>query len=466
MYHTALFIFRRDLRLIDNTGLIKATAESQAVIPLFIADNQQLGDENGYRSTKCIQFMLESLQDLDSELQKQQSRLVIEQGNPTEIVEKYITVHHVNAVYCNRDYTPFAQQRDHQIAAICQQYGIPFHCSDDALINAPHTVTKRDGSSYTMFTPFYRCAQKIDCLEPNTISCQSWHRSTIPQSQTIEALTSQLPPVTIKPLVEGGRTACTKLLSTLATARYANDRDIPAADGTTHLSAYLKFTLYSPREILYALRNQHHAPEALIRQLYWRDFFTQIAFFFPHVFQGAFHREYDHIPWCTNEAYFKRWCEGTTGFPIVDAGMRQLNKTGWMHNRARLITASFLTKDLHIDWRWGERYFAQQLIDYDPAVNNGNWQWVAGTGCDAQPYFRIFNPWLQQRKFDPTCAYIKTWVPELRNTTIDVIHHWDNPKRRPGNHPYPAPLVEHSSAAQYAINMIRTLRTQKAASKR
>ncbi len=203
-----------------------------------------------------------------------------------------------------------------------------------------------------------------------------------------------------------------------------------------------KFGTVSIREVFHLVKKELSQNHPLIRQLYWRDFFTTIAWCYPHMFGHAFQRKFDQLPWNTSNADFKRWCAGMTGFPLVDAGMRQLNQTGFMHNRARLIVGSFLVKDLHIDWQWGEKYFAQHLIDYDPAVNNGNWQWIASTGCDHQPYFRIFNPWLQQKKFDPDCVYIKRWVPELRNKDPKIIHTWYNQKH-PANG-YPVPMLDHA----------------------
>ena len=226
---------------------------------------------------------------------------------------------------------------------------------------------------------------------------------------------------------------------------YGKLRDFPAQDYSTHLSPYLKFTACSPREVCRHLDHDHE----LVRSLYWRDFFTGIAYFFPHVFKGCFHTQYDKLKWVNDKRAFKRWCEGTTGIPIVDAGMRQMNQTGFMHNRVRMIVGSFLVKDLHIDWRWGEKYFAQTLIDYDPAVNNGNWQWVASTGCDAQPYFRIFNPWSQQKKFDPDCDYIKKWVPELRDLSPKAIH-----EQYPTSD-YPLPIAIHQTAAKEALRLYK-----------
>jgi deoxyribodipyrimidine photo-lyase len=256
----------------------------------------------------------------------------------------------------------------------------------------------------------------------------------------------------------GGRSEALKILNQLRSlSKYAKLRDFPAEECSTYLSPYLKFTVCSPREVYAAICHHLSPHHELIRSLYWRDFFTSIAFFFPHVFKGAFHSKFDKIKWSYHKKTYQRWCEGSTGFPIVDAGMREMNETGFMHNRVRMITASFLIKDLHIDWRWGEKYFAKSLVDYDPSVNNGNWQWVASCGSDAQPYFRIFNPWNQQKKFDPACAYIKKWIPELRDFSPTAIHAWYEEKHRAGCKNYPAPLIDHEKAAKESLRAYRSI---------
>lgn len=269
---------------------------------------------------------------------------------------------------------------------------------------------------------------------------------------------SVFPKQTVENELIGGRSEALKILKGLRSfGKYGKLKDFPAEEGSTHLSPYLKFTVCSPREV-YAAVCHHLSPHhELIRSLYWRDFFTSIVFFFPHVFKSAFHFKFNALKWSYSKRAYQRWCEGSTGFPIVDAGMREMNKTGFMHNRVRMITASFLIKDLHIDWRWGEKYFAQTLIDYDPAVNNGNWQWVASTGSDTQPYFRIFNPWSQQKKFDLECTYIKKWIPELRDFSPKAIHEWYEEKYRAGYRKYPAPMTNHKKAAKEALHAYRSI---------
>ncbi len=296
------------------------------------------------------------------------------------------------------------------------------HIHADALLHEPDACLKPNGQPYSVYTPFFNRASSLQVAAPSDNRYRNYYQHPLRESShnTLNELLKIKNP---QLAVNGGRKQALKLLAQIPQFRhYDTDRNFPAKNATTHLSAHHKFGTISIRESYAAIKaafNQHHT---LIRELYWRDFFTHVAFHFPNVFGHSFHAEYDAIPWQGSNEHFELWCEGRTGFPIVDAGMRELNETGYMHNRVRMITASFLTKDLHIDWRLGEKYFAQKLVDYDPAVNNGNWQWSASTGCDAQPYFRIFNPWLQQEKFDPECVYIKRFVPELAGVPTKNLH--------------------------------------------
>lgn len=414
-YRTTLFIFRRDFRLEDNTGLIFALKHSEKVIPAFIFSPEQI-DNNPFRSDHCLKFMIESLEDLQAQLKEKGGHLFLFKGKPEEVVAKIGREIPLDAVIVNRDYTPYSIERDKKIEKACK---VPFLSFDDALLNPPEQTLKKDGQPYSIFTPFFKNALKIEISTPTSNSYSNYYQDQITFAEKNEILS------TIKPNIlnalKGGRKEALQILKNITPP--------------THLSPYLKFTVCSPREVYKAFFPH---PE-LVRALYWRDFFTSIAFFFPYVFKSAFHPKFDQIKWSNDKEAFKKWCEGKTGFPIVDAAMREMNATGLMPNRMRMIVASFLVKDLHIDWKWGEKYFAQKLIDYDPAVNNGNWQWAASTGCDAQPYFRIFNPWSQQKKFDPESIYIKKWIPEL-----------DSPH-------YPAPMVDHEIAAKQILNEYKKL---------
>ena len=290
-----------------------------------------------------------------------------------------------------------------------------FAASHDLLINTPDSTLKSDGKPYTVFTPYFNNARKIRVRKPALLKLDSGTLSTISTEIPIEGTLNKIVEGIAKyDSFKGGQESALEAIKySCRLQNYDSDRDYPALEATSHLSPHLKFGTCSIRQAYWTIARKLGQNHPLIRQFYWRDFLTHIAFHFPHVFGKPFKAQYDGIAWKRDEESFQLWREGRTGFPIVDAGMRQLNQTGFMHNRLRMITASFLTKDLHIDWRWGERYFAQKLVDYDPCVNNGNWQWASSTGCDAQPYFRIFNPWRQQERFDPDCHYIRKWIPEL-----------------------------------------------------
>jgi deoxyribodipyrimidine photo-lyase len=445
-FKISLFVFRRDFRLEDNTGLIFALNSSERVIPAFIFTKQQIED-NPFRSDHCLKFMLESLEDLEGQLRERKGKLYFFKGEPEEVLFRCISKLRIEALIVNRDYTPYSQRRDEKLEAVCKAHGVSFFSFDDVLLHSPEDTLKSDGKPYTVFTPYFRNASKLPVMSPvrNLRSC--YFSDSIPFAQDSTLLSKILSAKGVENRLKGGRSEALKILKKLSFfEEYERLRDFPAENHSTLLSPYLKFTVCSPREVFAAIAKNLGVHHGLIRSLYWRDFFTGIAFFFPQVFEGAFRKKFNKLSWSDNRNTFERWCKGTTGFPLIDAGMREMNTTGFMHNRVRMIAASFLVKDLHIDWRWGERYFAQTLIDYDPAVNNGNWQWVASTGCDAQPYFRIFNPWNQQKKFDPDCLYIKKWIPELRGLSPQEIHRWQKTQR--GADSYPAPIVEHEEAVK------------------
>ncbi|MBA3751848.1 deoxyribodipyrimidine photo-lyase [Candidatus Dependentiae bacterium] len=444
-YNTTLFIFRRDLRLEDNTALTKALKNSKEVIPCFIINPDQVGKSNNYRSMHGIQFMVQSLLDLNAWLNRHGTQLYLFHGQPDVVVSTLLESLSIDAVYVNKDYTPYSKHRDETLARMCKEQGVSFYTEKDVLLHEPEEAVSAQGKPYQIFTPFFRKNSLLvvekPVFESHTNYPARYTTKTIQGTLSISSLESLLVPHKTVNAVQGGRTSSLGLLHSIKKFKdYATSRDFPEKD-TTLLSASLKFGTLSVREVYYSIVEQLGPQHPLIRQLFWRDFFYHVAYFNPFVFGHAFQGKYDGLEWNTDRAAFTRWCEGTTGFPIIDAGMRQLKEVGYMHNRARLLTGSFLVKDLHCNWQWGERYFAQNLTDYDPCINNGNWQWVASTGCDHQPYFRIFNPWLQQKKFDPECIYIKRWVPELRNVAPHVIHTWFKQAHTiPG---YPSPMVVH-----------------------
>ena len=439
----SLFIFRRDLRLQDNTGLNNALKQSNTVIPCFIFDPHQIGDVNTYKSDNAIQFMRESLAHLDKELDKHHAKLYFFHGKAEDVIKKLITSEKIDAVFTNRDYTPFSIKRDAALAEICAHHDVAFEQHCDALLHEPEEVVKKDGSHYSIFTAFYKKAMILPVQEPEKLHAGHWFSGNIHYAENKTLLKKIVPHKNTSIACNGGTQQGLKIIHDLKKLKnYAHDHDYPSLN-TSHLSAHLKFGTISIRQTYYAIIEHLGRSHPLLRQLYWRDFFTHIAFYAPAIFGHAYHKKYDNLAWNYDKKLFSLWCTGTTGFPIVDAGMRELNTTGFMHNRVRMIVASFLVKDLHIDWLWGERYFAQQLVDYDPALNNGNWQWSASTGCDAQPYFRIFNPWLQQKKYDPDCLYIKQWIPELQSADKKIIHNWFK-ENSPHIEGYPRPIVDHA----------------------
>lgn len=450
IFDTTVFIFRRDLRLVDNKALNAALQQSRKVIACFIFDERQILP-HPYQSKPALHFLLQSLQDLQQQFENIGAKLTLFYGLPHEIVAQLHGQHQIQAVFFNRDYTPFSLQRDSEIAVICEKLNLKLSVFADVLLNEPEQAVKSDGSAYKVFTAFYNNARQIFVASPSKLENGQFLNSdsnvTLDNFSEIDSFQNTL--------IQGGRNAALQQLADLKRCTdYEKTRDIPALQSTSQLSAHLKFGTVSVREVFAAIMQDLGFEHPLLRQLYWRDFLTHIGFHFPHVFGHAFIEKFDKIPWENNLQKFQTWAEGNTGFPIVDAGMRELNETGFMHNRVRMIVASFLTKDLRISWRWGERYFAQHLVDYDPCLNNGNWQWAASTGCDAQPYFRIFNPWLQQQKFDADCAYIYRWIPQLRAVPAKIIHQWD--KKHYGNF-YPTPIVEHTHESQLTKALFKSM---------
>lgn len=464
MIKKAMFLFHRDLRLDDNIGLIEALKANESVIPIFIFDDRQLAtnnQKNDYKSNNLVEFMIESLEDLNTQLKNQESQLYFFKGLTNEVIEELIVAEKIEKIYSNIDYTPFSQLRDKQISDICKKHNVEFIQTHDSLLNPPQAIHKDDGKPYTIFTPFYNKSMCVEVGEPIKNNYTNYHTKKIESSCRIEdAIKIKKNP---NLFVHGGRTNALKILKdSKRFIDYPKERDNPAIEKTTGLSAHNKFGTISIREVYHMLAKTLGMEHTLIKQLYWRDFLTHIAFHFPHIFGHAFDKRFENVKFENDKNKFEAWCKGQTGFPIVDAGIRQLIATGFMHNRVRMIVASFLVKDLHIDWRWGEKFFAQHLIDYDPAVNNGNWQWASSTGCDAQPYFRIFNPWLQQERFDPDCTYIKRWIPELKNVSAKTLNelHKHRGLDMPSTTIYPTPIVNHGDAKDVAKTIFEDAKSQ------
>jgi deoxyribodipyrimidine photo-lyase len=424
----AVFWFRRDLRLEDNHGLFRALKDNERVLPIFIFDSNilsKLEDKDDARLT----FLHAEVSSMKKELEKTGSSIIVRHGEPEKVLKQLTGEYKIDKVYTNRDYEPYATERDRKVIKFLQEKKIAFLDFKDQVIFEKGDILKDDGDPYTVFTPYMRrwksSFQQGEIMEFNPKPYFKHLHPLDPQPMpTLDDL--GFIPSNLK---YPARKADANLIS-----NYHETRDIPSLNGTSRLSIHLRFGTISIRQLVNKAAGLN---EVFLNELIWREFYMMILWHFPHVMSRSFKPQYDMITWRNDEEEFRAWCEGKTGYPIVDAGMRQLNETGYMHNRLRMITASFLTKLLLIDWRWGEAYFARKLLDYELASNNGGWQWSAGTGCDAAPYFRIFNPDSQTKKFDPEHKYIRTWVPELETEQ------------------YPERVVDYKAARERALTTYR-----------
>jgi deoxyribodipyrimidine photo-lyase len=455
---------RRDLRLADNQALTAALANGEQIIPLFILD--PVLRQSDYVGAKRLAFLYAGLADLDRALRERGGRLIVREGEAAAELARLMAESGATAVYAEADVSPYARKRDGRIAA-----QLPLHLSGGLTIQPPDAVRKENGDPYTVYTPFSKKWKS-----------QSWRRllspppARIPTPEEIASLPLPDDPTlpAAVPFIPG-EMAAHELLDRFTAGpidQYSDDRNRMDLDGTSSLSPYLRFGMISAQMAATAAAQAiEDAPngdarkgaESWLNELIWREFYQAILYHFPDVLRAAFRPEMRQLPWENNREWFAAWTAGQTGYPVVDAAMRQLNETGWMHNRARMIVASFLTKDLLIDWRWGERYFMQQLVDGDPAANNGGWQWTAGVGTDAAPYFRIFNPTLQGQKFDPNGAYVRRWRPELANLPANLIHEPAKmsaaQQRQYGcmvGRDYPAPLVNHREMRDKALALYKS----------
>lgn len=429
-----LFIFRRDFRIDDNLAFIDLLQSSKRkILPVFIFNPYQIDkSSNKYYNNNAIQFMIQCLKELNSTLN---NSLCYMYGNDIDILHDLHKKFTLNTIAFNSDYTPFARQRDSTIIQWCKKQNINILTRNDYNLLEFDKIKTKTGNVYQVFTPFYRNVINIidDTLKPyyynDNIAKQLIHiKGNI---QNIDKFYIKNNFVTIT----GGRNNALDILKKIKKGEfksYDTNRNFPALDKTTKLSAYIKFGCVSMREVLWVMINTYGKNHGLVRELLWREFYSYITFNFPTILKGqlrgkneAFKEKYNNVQWKYSETKWNAWCNGTTGVPFVDAAMRQMNKTGWMPNRCRMIVAVFLTKSLLIDWRLGEQYFACNLTDYDPSSNNGGWQWSSSTGVDSQPYFRSFNPYLQSQKYDPKCEYIKKWIPELNDIPSANIHNWN-----------------------------------------
>lgn len=425
----SIFWFRRDLRLDDNAGLYHALKIGNPVLPIFIFDKGIL-DELEDKDDARVTFIYNTIKDIGTELKKHGSSLLVLYDEPEHAWTKLLKEYEIAAVYTNHDYEPYAKKRDNNVAELLKKHNIEFKTYKDQVIFDRNEVLKKDGTPYIVYTPYMR--KWYETLKPfyvkayptkkyfkNLIKTDSFK---IPSLKDIgfEKSTLSFPSENYEDVIKD----------------YAEKRDFPGTNGTSHIGLHLRFGTVSIRRLVGTANS--YKEKTWLNELIWREFYMMILDHFPHTMDQAFRVEYDNIKWINDEGQFKAWCQGKTGFPLVDAGMRELNETGYMHNRVRMVVASFLTKDLLIDWRWGEHYFARKLLDYEMASNVGGWQWAAGSGTDAAPYFRIFNPDSQLKKFDPQFIYIKKWVPEYADFSK-----------------YPKPIIDHAFARERCLKAFK-----------
>ncbi|WP_339923889.1 deoxyribodipyrimidine photo-lyase [uncultured Cyclobacterium sp.] len=424
MDKVTIFWFRRDLRLTDNIGLFMAYENEKNVLPLFIFDEEIL-DKLENKKDARVQFILEQVNEIHEALKDYDSSILVRLGKPVSIFSELTKEFNIQNVYTNRDYEPYARQRDESVEKFLADKDIPFYDFKDQVIFEKDEITNNEGSFYKVFTPYSKVwLQKLKGLTLSLVNLdgrkKSFYKTEPLPVPSLKEIGFEESPVKI-PALEIDE----KLIQ-----NYDKTRNFPAKQGTSRLGIHLRFGTISIRRLV---QEAIELNGTYLNELIWREFYMMIIYHKPTVIDTSFKEKYDRILWKNDEDAFSKWCKGETGYPMVDAGMRELNSTGYMHNRVRMITASFLTKHLLIDWRWGEAYFAEKLLDFELSSNNGGWQWAAGTGTDAQPYFRIFNPESQMTKFDKEKKYIQKWIPEY------------------GTPDYPAPIIEHKKARERAL---------------
>lgn len=449
LYDTSVFIFRRDLRIFDNTGLLEAMMLSKYVIPLFILTPTQI-EKNKYKSSNAIQFMMESLYDLDKQINEinKNAHLWIYYGDELDILNIVYDQIKYNAIFVNEDYSPYSIKRDKKIKNYCKNK-IDFKSYHDCLlIENIDSVCTNNGEYYKIFTSFYNKAIKQPVRSINKITYTNFKSSKKNNLKKIDyfMLDANYYQINDKIAINGGRDNGKKILKNLKKFNtYDKTRNYPNKS-TTMLSAHNKFGTLSIREVYKAFK---HVSDDLVKQLYWRDFYYYICVHYPEIFNyDHLYKQNNKIKWNDNVTDFNKWKNAKTGFPIVDAAMRQLNQTGYMHNRCRMITAMFLVKDLLIDWKNGERYFTKKLIDIDRCQNIGNWNWSSSFGLDNAAFIRIFNPWTQSKEYDNDCEYIKKWIPELKDVDNNHIHKWYKYYDKYPNVKFPVPMIDHSEARE------------------
>ncbi len=423
-----IFWFRRDLRYNDNRGLFEALKSGRRVLPLFIFDTEILSKLPNDDSR--VTFIFNRISWLNEQLSSIGSRIEVRIGKPVEVFRELSSKLNIETVFTNRDYEPYAIGRDKQVAEALKSSGIGFETFKDQVLFEADEILKPDGKPYVVFTPFSK-----KWLEKLNTDGVVQFDSESGLNNFIASTDSKMPSLQEIGFTVGRFSIPGSIIMEDLIKNYAETRNFPGLDSTSRLGLHLRFGTISVRDCIIAGMK---LSAVWLNELIWREFFMQILANFPHVEKSAFRNEYDRIQWLNDEALFEKWCDGRTGYPMVDAGMRELSQTGFMHNRVRMVVAGFLVKHLLIDWRWGEAWFAEKLLDFELSSNNGNWQWAAGSGCDAAPYFRIFNPAEQARKFDPQAIYIKKWIPEY------------------GTPAYPQPVVEHTEARKRCLSAFQS----------
>ena len=420
----SIFWFRRDLRLHDNKALFHALQSEDKILPIFIFDIDIL--EKIPKDDARISFIYSELKAMNKHLEAHETEIKMFYGNPKEVFKSLMKNYTIVKVFTNHDYEPYAIKRDLEIKEVVSTSKIDFQTYKDQVIFEKNEITKKDGKPYVVYTPYSKkWLEKYETNKPENYPSEDLldrlYKKTKSETLTLSDIGFIETSIPIKNYIFNSRII----------NEYEETRNFPALDNTSKLGPHLRFGTVSVRQMV--SRADAYENKIFLKELIWREFFMQILWHFPETHKNSFKSKYDRIIWRNNEKEFKKWCEGNTGYPMVDAGMRQLNKTGFMHNRVRMLVGSFLCKHLLIDWRWGEAYFAEKLHDYEMSSNVGNWQWVAGTGVDASPYFRIFNPTSQIQKFDKELKYIKKWVPDFQEIT------------------YPSPMVEHKFARERCL---------------
>jgi len=420
----SIFWFRRDLRLHDNVALFNALKSGEKVLPIFIFDTSIL--DKLPKNDARVSFIIKELRSMNEHLKSFDASIDIYHGKPIEVFESLIKKYPIASVFTNHDYEPYAIKRDQEIKELLSSENINFNSFKDQVIFEKNEITKKDGNPYVVYTPYSKkWMEAYEQINHTHYTSEDLLSQLYTQSKAKELTLEEL----------GFEETNTPIKNYIFNSRIINEyeetRNFPALDNTSKLGPHLRFGTVSVRQMVSRAEEQEN--KTFLKELIWREFFMQILWHFPHTHKDSFKPKYDRIVWRNNEDDFKKWCNGTTGYPMVDAGMRQLNNTGFMHNRVRMLVGSFLCKHLLIDWRWGEAYFAEKLHDYEMSSNVGNWQWVAGTGVDASPYFRIFNPTSQIKKFDKDFSYIRKWVPDFQELT------------------YPSPMVDHKFARERCL---------------